>query len=284
MNVARIEQRLNSVSEPKWSKMLILSLVFHLVAFSLILFVPDQMPTRSIRGPVYQVDLVELPNTRRLKTKSSVRAKTQKKSTALKKASQAKRIAKPTKREKPAVIAKRTLEKKSLKSKKKLLPPSKVLDKAVTNTKPKKKEKNTETLIDQAVSKLESKVNAQENDHVEQAVSKLQSRVKEGRGEADEGISIRMYQLEVENWIKNNWSYPVALLSRKDLEAVIVVKVRNSGAIMKSWLKKKSSNTIFDQSVIKAVERSDPLPPFPKGYLKTHEEFEINFNLRELEE
>jgi colicin import membrane protein len=92
--------------------------------------------------------------------------------------------------------------------------------------------------------------------------------------------------MEVENRIKDNWSYPVALLSpgsNKDLEAIVVVRVRNNGTILKSWFKSQSSNIMFNQSVLKAIERSDPLPQFPEGYRKTYDEIEINFNLRDLE-
>jgi colicin import membrane protein len=53
---------------------------------------------------------------------------------------------------------------------------------------------------------------------------------------------------------------------------------------LKSRFKTRSSFPLFDQSVLRAVERSDPLPPFPEGYMKTSEEIEINFNLKELEE
>ena len=62
-----------------------------------------------------------------------------------------------------------------------------------------------------------------------------------------------------------------------------MVRVKNNGAILESWFRKRSSNVIFDQSVLKALERSDPLPPFPEHYRKTYDEIEINFNLRELE-
>ena len=91
----------------------------------------------------------------------------------------------------------------------------------------------------------------------------------------------------MENRIKGNWSYSVALSgpeSLKDLEAIIVVKVKSNGAIMESWFKQRSSALLFDQSVLRAVERSDPLPPFPEGYRKKYDEIEINFNLSDLEE
>ena len=102
-----------------------------------------------------------------------------------------------------------------------------------------------------------------------------------------EGIAIRIYQMEVEERIKSNWQYPVALTSpskRKDLVATVVVKVRQDGTILKSWFIDRSRNAIFDASAIKAVERSNPLPPFPEGYNKRQDEMEIRFNLSELEE
>jgi colicin import membrane protein len=66
--------------------------------------------------------------------------------------------------------------------------------------------------------------------------------------------------------------------------STVVVKVRQDGTILKSWFIDRSSNAIFDASVIKAVERSNPLPPFPEGYNKRQDEMEIRFDLSELEE
>jgi colicin import membrane protein len=52
---------------------------------------------------------------------------------------------------------------------------------------------------------------------------------------------------------------------------------------MKTRFDKRSTDVLFDESVSKAIERSNPLPPFPEGYRKTNEELEINFNLKDLE-
>lgn len=255
-----------------WSKMLLLSIAFHLGLFSIILFVPRQMPTRMIKGVVYDVDLVEMPQTRRLKAKENDKSKTAKRLDKKKKASPAKRISRPEKKEKPVVIAKRVVKTKSKKAEKPKLSPTK--------------------LIEQAVSKVEKKVNDTRKDHVEQAITKLETRFKGEAAEdltgdgAELGITVRMYLIEVEEWIKGNWAYPVALAgpdSRKDLEAIVVIRVKSNGTILKSWFMKRSSNVIFDQSVQKAVDRSDPIPPFPEGYRKSYDEIEINFNLRELE-
>lgn len=261
-----------NLMDQKWSKMVLLSIAFHLGLFSIILFVPGQIPTRMIKGVVYEVDLVEMPRTRRLKAKANDKPKTAKRLDKKKKAAPAKRISRPGKKEKPVVIAKRVVKTKSKKAEKPKASPTK--------------------LIDQAVSRVERKVKDSRKDHIEQAITKLETRVKGEVSEnlrggvADSGITIRMYLMEVEEWIKGNWAYPVALAgldSKKNLEAIVVMRVQSNGAILKSWFKRRSSNVIFDQSVQKAVDRSDPIPPFPEGYRKSYDEIEINFNLRELE-
>ena len=290
MEALWVEPNPNNQTEPKWRTMLTLSLILHLAVFSLIFFVPEHMPTRRIKGTVYEVNLVELPARRPAKIEGSAKAKADKTVTSPKKTTPAKRIIRPKKKEKPVVIAKRTLSTKKQKVKKPTPTPSKIIEESISKIekKVKKQEEDASRRIDQALSKIEKKVKTEDEDHVRQAISELERRGKgvaikgSPEGSAITGITIELYKREVEDWIKSNWSYPVAL-SKKDLEAIIVVKATSDGSILKSWFKKKSSNVMFNQSVLKAVEQSDPLPRFPPGYRVTHEEFEITFNLREME-
>jgi colicin import membrane protein len=258
--------------EMKWSSMVVLSVLFHVAIFSVVLFVPEAMPTRRFEGVVYSVNLVEMPAGVDLKLKGTVsKTRAGKKSAkVVKKGSPAKRIRTEKKKKKPVVIAKRTVKAKTP---------------AI-----KKPKVSSSELIDRAVSKIEKKVKTTEDEtHVERAISKLESEVStpqppgpmEGRPVG--GIPIQFYQMEVEDRIKSNWSYPVALQSGKDLEAVVVVMVKRDGTILKSEMKKGSSDPIFDESVLRAVKRSDPLPPFPEGYRKSYDEIEIKFNLKDLE-
>lgn len=267
-------QNSDDLVEMKWSPMVGISILFHLVIFSMILFVPESIPGRPIEGVVYEVNLVELPVGGERQVQSVRSGKEREGKAILKRDAQAKRIKglNLKKEEKPLVIAKRTVKKKTLPRKKPKVSPSR--------------------LIDRAISKIEKKVKSESKDHINRAISKLERNIgrSEGPGQTGgysvSGIHIRMYQLEVENWIKSHWSFPVALHSAKDqrgLEAIVVVLVKGDGSISKTKIKKRSSSTIFDQSVIKAIERSDPLPPFPEGYKKSYEEFEIKFNLKELE-
>ena len=276
--------------EQKWSRTIILSLTLHVMVFAALLFVPDHMPVGKIRGPVYEVNLVDMPPARRLKTGKGSRTKTGKKKVInRKKTSRAKRISRPLKKEKAVVIAKRTLKKKKRKIKKTKKTSSGHVDKAIKKIEKrvKSKEKDPDRSIDLAIAKIEKRVRKESENSVDQAVSRIESRIKGGAGGgAYKGIGNRIYQVKIYERIKSNWSYPVAIASSKrdkNLEAVFVIRVRKDGTIMDHSFKKRSSNAIFDQSVLKAIEKSDPLPPFPPGYLKTYDSIEITFNLSNLQ-
>jgi colicin import membrane protein len=266
-------------TEIKWGSMVVLSALFHVAVFCTILFVPESLPTtRPYAGVVYEVDLVELPS------KASAPAPAKAKSSGLEKTArvikeknrEVKRIAPVRKKEepKPAVIAKRTLDKPT--------------------SSPKKPEVSATDLIERAISKVERKVEKEE--HVERAISKLEK--EQGNQAGPEraaqprrrGFSLggstamQIYQMEVETLIKSHWSYPVAVDHPQDLEAIVIVTVRRDGTILNTRFDKRSSNAIFDQSVEKAIERSDPLPPFPETHIEDKDEIEIHFNLSDLEE
>lgn len=258
----------------RWSPMVVLSIFLHLFIFSAFLFVPESFPTKKpYAGIVYDVRLVEMPRGGGKKSGGSRASKKKSGKKVVKKATPTKRIAAPKKKAKPVIIAKRTLKKETAKVKKTKSSPSK--------------------MIDQAISKIERKVKKEDKGHVDQAIAKLEQRTKgseetgapQGRGGvASGGMPMMIYRAEAEEWIKSNWSYPVALDSQKDLEAVVVLMVKRDGSILKNHFERRSTKTIFDESVMRAIERSDPLPPFPEGYRKSHEEFIISFNLKDLQE
>ena len=282
MEGLQVKTRLDQSREPKWSRVIFLSLFLHLAVFSLLLFFPDPTPNRRMSGPtVYEVNLVDLPAVKPKSAPKAIRSEgDMKKVSSSKKAASAKRISPPVREEKPVVIGKRVVERKKKTPEK---PPE-----------PKKPKVSPSKLIDQAVAKVKKNVRTEKKDdhHLDRAISNIKTRVNEAEttgseGTPMDGIAIRMYQMEVEERIKSNWQYPVALTNaakRKDLEATVVVKVMQDGTIIKSWFLNRSANAVFDSSVIKAVDRSDPLPPFPEGYNKKQDEMEIRFNLSELAE
>jgi len=256
------EDLLETANEQKWGKMLFVAIILHLAVFSLVFLIPDSLPTRRFQGTVYEVNLVEMPTRSISKGGGRPVSGKAKPIRQTGKPERAKRVGKLVGKEKPVVIAKRVVAKKS-----------------ATRVKPKE---SPTRLLDQAVSKIERKVKTREKDTLEQALSRIESKVKAEGETAPPGpatgvqasIAERVYQAEVTSRIKGNWAYPTAL---------VVITVDRDGTILKSRFEKPSGNAGFDESVRKAIERSNPLPPFPEGYLKTYEEIEINFNLRELE-
>jgi colicin import membrane protein len=277
--------------EHGWGKMVGFSILFHAIAFAAVLFVPGSLPTRDIRGVVYEVNLVEMGQDRSPKSgKGAVppSGKPQQKVSVSKTAEPVKRIAPPKPQEKALVIAKKTVQKEEVKRKPEV-PPSKRIEEAVSKIQ-KKVAAEQKDHLKTALSQIEKKVESGSQDQVSEAISRLQGRVaapgQEGAGSAGGGVTgkiIDIYRMQVAERIQENWAYPATLASEsdKDLEAVFILRVNNEGKILMYWFDKKSSNALFDQSVAKAIERSDPLPPFPPGYHKSEDEFVIKFNLED---
>jgi colicin import membrane protein len=240
-----------------------------LAIFSSVLFIPDSYSARrSFDGMVYEVHLVEMPGG----GAKTVGGTPPKPEAVSKPDTQAKRIEEPPKREeKPVVIAKKTQE----------TPPVE-----------KPKESPAE-LLNKALSKIEKKVKTEE--HLDKALTNLENRTGSrnrgtgqpagaGGGGAPGGAGNWLYEMEVYSLIRSNWYYPPDLASGKNPEATVVLTVKSDGTILKSRFEKRSADVLFDESVLKAIERSNPLPPFPEGYRKTHEEIYINFNLNDLKQ
>ena len=270
--------------EERWVCMIALSFCLHLAVFSTILFVPQTTARYpSLEGRVYNVELVGFP--------SGVKRGTLGSSSGVKRGAEAKGIAKTTETSnilgsKTRRIAARKKETLPITAKRfAAKPPARSGDGALSPSE----------LIDKAISKIERKVEKQKAVQTEEAGNGFEGAAKalseEGRGvrpgtsSSDIGITIKLYQMEIEHTIKNNWSYPVALVdlkSGKIPEAVVIVNVRRDGKILKAWFKRRSNNPLFDESVMKAIEKSDPLPAFPDGYRKSYDEVEINFSLKDL--
>ncbi len=272
--------------------MLGVSLLFHAVLFALVLFVPD---AGSIRRPpgdqVYQVELVELPSggDKEPAAQASVpveaeEAESKPRKAAVQKPKPARRIAEIKREQKPLVVAKRTVDTKPKPVKKEPeASPSELIDKAISRI-------DREVLSRPQKEKEEPRREKPEQSHLERALAELRSQAgKESRaggsrpgGGGLTGTLIQIYQSRVHEWIAGNWSYPVALETKGNPEATVLLLVRRDGTITSSRLVKSSSNEVFDESVMRAIERSNPLPPFPEAYRKSHDEIEVRFSLEEL--
>jgi len=64
---------------------------------------------------------------------------------------------------------------------------------------------------------------------------------------------------------------------KASLVTTIIIVIERDGKIQKSWFEKKSGNTLYDQSAMRAIKKADPLPPIPKEFSDNTFEFGIHF-------
>jgi colicin import membrane protein len=50
------------------------------------------------------------------------------------------------------------------------------------------------------------------------------------------------------------------------MEVRILIKILKSGQIRDIWFETRSGNRFLDESALKAVKKSNPLSPLPRGY------------------
>jgi colicin import membrane protein len=85
-----------------------------------------------------------------------------------------------------------------------------------------------------------------------------------------------IYRIEIARQIQKNWAFSEQLAGGgKDLEALVAIKIMPNGEIKDIWFDKRSGNRYLDETVEKAIRKSNPLPPLPKGYLRPF--FEAGF-------
>jgi colicin import membrane protein len=58
---------------------------------------------------------------------------------------------------------------------------------------------------------------------------------------------------------QNNWPG-----DRANLETLVGIKILPNGEIQDIWIDKKSGNQYLDESAIRAIQKSNPLPPLPR--------------------
>jgi len=101
--------------------------------------------------------------------------------------------------------------------------------------------------------------------------------VRTSKKEGEYALARRLYYSEVWRAIQKQWALPVELIKRGNLEAIIIIRVRRDGQIVSMKFEKKSGNRLFDESAWKAVQKANPLPPFPEVYSPPYEEIGIRF-------
>ncbi|MBW2406884.1 MAG: TonB C-terminal domain-containing protein [Deltaproteobacteria bacterium] len=254
------------------------SLLCHLLFFVILIFAPGYATDRNPSLSVINVSLVTLPSQNNapspaeVKTPSAVEIKDQEATIS------SKTIPK-TDPESPESIS---LEPKKKKVKQSL----------------KKKTFKTDRIVKSAINRIKQEVEESRPDQVNKAIARLKDQVEKtgppdlskqqntketGRpGGTDAGRKkdlklMDIYLVEIAYRIQKNWSFNEQLAGgRSDLEAWAAIKVMPNGEIKDTWFDKRSGNSYFDEQAKKAILKSNPLPPLPKGYFRPY--FEAGFH------
>ncbi len=82
---------------------------------------------------------------------------------------------------------------------------------------------------------------------------------------------INIYRVEVAYQVQKNWAFSEQLAGgRKNLMAEIAFKIMPDGTITDIWFDKRSGNVYLDESAKKAIMKSTPVRPHPKGINKSY--------------
>ena len=258
-----------SAHPSRMGSMFVLSLFLHLAAVSAVFFVPNLASQRTYYSPVYSVRLVNVQPSP--PAGGAVEAK----------------------KETPAPVppAERAAPKeKAVSLAAKAKEDEGRINEAIERIRRQREGKKVDTAIDQLRARQEEKTidsaidrirGEREARQIDSAIERIRKRVtigsagavesgESGTGGASSGfmsIKHKMYYNLIWQRIRSAWVLSESALGgRKDLETIIAIRIARDGRIADIQFEKRSGNPQLDESALRAIKKSDPLPPLPPGF------------------
>ena len=266
-----------------WVVMTGLSLVLHVLFFSGVIFLPQLRSQKQYIPSSVEVDLVSLPSAapqaRQAPRQVGSPPKPAENAVPVKPEPKPPEPPPPPKpevvSEKPVPVKPSELEVKKS-EKKKAVEASKAIEGAIERIEKEAVDSTPHSVL-QAIDKLRAEV-----DHEGGVV--LRGGTGTG-GQSKKTLDLLdIYNAEIWHQIQRNWAFSEEMVrGRTDLEATIIVKIMRHGEIRDIWFESRSGNAYFDDTVFKAVKKSDPLPPLPESFRGPFYEVGFRFNLSELQ-
>lgn len=232
--------------DPRLKWMILLSLVFHLILFLFLIGKPPQKPKKVFFSPAYSVNLVSLPVPASQTGTGSGRKKT----------SLWKGPAKSASRVKTTASRKHTI----------LTIPKKIKSgaKPAESTAAGRAGHEPSAVAESPLS----------GGDATESISREGSPASGPAGSAN--LKFSRYYSSVYSKIYHSWVLP-GYGSKKNLEAIVNIRISRSGRILKTWFEQRSSSAYFDRSVLRAIKKADPLPPLPPAFNEPYLELGIRF-------
>lgn len=133
----------------------------------------------------------------------------------------------------------------------------------VPKTVEKPEPKKEDTAAPQKPPVEESPTDEQRDRRILAALDKVRSRVKPAAGTAVRGLPFLLYTRQVKQRVRESW---IVAREKPGVSAVVRFGILPSGDIVAIELARGSGDRVFDESVIRAVKKADPLPPPPEAY------------------
>lgn len=77
-------------------------------------------------------------------------------------------------------------------------------------------------------------------------------------------IPYKLYLYEIQSEIESAWVKPKGIENGGEgAQTIVSIRILRSGEVDNVWVEEGSGNKFFDQSVIRAIRKSSPLPPLP---------------------
>jgi len=93
------------------------------------------------------------------------------------------------------------------------------------------------------------------------------------------GMDFIIYQNRLLNTIKNNWVWAG---QRSNVRVIVHFNIKDNGEIFGLKIVQPSGNPSYDESVLRAVKKSSPLPPIPEGLRSEFSDIELAFRPEDL--
>lgn len=294
-NISLRERSLPLVgAQEKLSKWLVYSLLLHggLIAG---LFIMPFLPAHSpLEYPVYTVDLVggerigrtnlgtemtpvAAPNESAKKAEKEIPVPESKPEPKKVKAEKAKGI------EKTAVIPEKTVTKET--ARKETAKEKKTEAKETAASLDSVRERLIQSAVERAKNRTDSGQKTSKGEVISSGTGEGEGAAALGKGGRGggvvKGMDFIIYKNRMEDTIKRNWVWPGQRSNRK-LGVTVRWSVKDNGEIVGLKIVQPSGDPAYDDSVVRAVRKSSPLPPVPEGLAKDFAEVEYTFRPEDL--
>ncbi len=95
-------------------------------------------------------------------------------------------------------------------------------------------------------------------------------------------VVLKQYLSAVDERLRRYWILPDMRKWNKGLETVVVLTIQKDGTVLRKMIEKKSNDPFYDQFVMKTIQSSLPMPPFPALMSRKTIEVGIRFRPGEL--